>query len=122
MRNVFSAADVATMRERFDAWRVEMLVKHASTFVCGNHRVWMGSAGEAGGSDPSQRVLRGVQVRHAARCTAAPEASTLTGCPYPLQWPSYSDPVLDAYRTDPRMFTIVSALLGDDIKQIINQM
>ncbi len=38
------------------------------------------------------------------------------------QWPSYHDPVLDAVRTDPRLFGILSPLLGPDLKQIINQM
>ena len=39
-----------------------------------------------------------------------------------VQWPSYVDPVLARYRNDPRMLAILSPLLGDDLKQIINQM
>jgi ectoine hydroxylase-related dioxygenase (phytanoyl-CoA dioxygenase family) len=39
-----------------------------------------------------------------------------------VQWPSYVDPVLARYRTDPRMLAIVAPLLGKDLKQIINQM
>ncbi len=39
-----------------------------------------------------------------------------------VQWPSYFDPVLEAYRRDPRMMEIVEPLIGRDVKQIINQM
>jgi len=97
VRGVFSAAEVAAMKARFDAWRSEMLAAHHATFVRGNHRVWMAEGG-AGGAGAAKRVLRGVQ------------------------WPSYTDPVLDAFRTDARLFAIASALIGRDIKQIINQM
>ena len=98
VRGVFPSSDVEALRARFDAWRAEMLERHESTFVQGNHRVWVGAAGAQGGEGPSQRVLRGVQ------------------------WPSYQDPVLDAYRTHPRLYALVSALLGSDVKQVINQM
>jgi ectoine hydroxylase-related dioxygenase (phytanoyl-CoA dioxygenase family) len=98
IRGVFPPSDVAVLRERFDAWRSEMLERHESTFVKGNHRVWVGAAGSVGGGGSAKRVLRGVQ------------------------WPSYEDPVLDKFRTDARLFPIVSALLGPDVKQIINQM
>ncbi len=39
-----------------------------------------------------------------------------------MQWPSYVDPVLDRFRLDRRMFDIVAPLIGNDLKQIINQM
>lgn len=39
-----------------------------------------------------------------------------------VQWPAYIDPVLARYRTDPRLLAILSPLLGNDLKQIINQM
>lgn len=39
-----------------------------------------------------------------------------------MQWPSYVDPLLDAVRKDARMLAIVAPLLGQDLKQIINQM
>jgi ectoine hydroxylase-related dioxygenase (phytanoyl-CoA dioxygenase family) len=39
-----------------------------------------------------------------------------------MQWPSYFDPVLDRFRKDPRVLTILKPLLGADLKQIINQM
>lgn len=39
-----------------------------------------------------------------------------------VQWPSYFDPVLARYRNDPRMLAILAPLLGENLKQIINQM
>jgi ectoine hydroxylase-related dioxygenase (phytanoyl-CoA dioxygenase family) len=42
----------------------------------------------------------------------------LSGC----QWQSWADPVLDRVRTDPRMLAICEPLIGNDLKQIINQM
>jgi ectoine hydroxylase-related dioxygenase (phytanoyl-CoA dioxygenase family) len=39
-----------------------------------------------------------------------------------VQWPSYQDPVLARFRIHPAMLTILRGLLGDDIKQIINQL
>jgi ectoine hydroxylase-related dioxygenase (phytanoyl-CoA dioxygenase family) len=38
------------------------------------------------------------------------------------QWPAYFDAALDAMRVDLRLFEIVRPLLGDDVKQIINQL
>jgi ectoine hydroxylase-related dioxygenase (phytanoyl-CoA dioxygenase family) len=38
-----------------------------------------------------------------------------------MQWPSYHDAVMDHFRTDPRLLTILSPLIGENIKQIINQ-
>jgi ectoine hydroxylase-related dioxygenase (phytanoyl-CoA dioxygenase family) len=97
VRGVFSPDEVATMKARFDDTRAAMLEKHHATFVRGNHRVWVAEGG-AGGAGATRRVLRGVQ------------------------WPSYEDATLDAFRTDPKLFAIASALIGRDIKQIINQM
>jgi len=37
------------------------------------------------------------------------------------QWPSYGDPVLARFRNDPRVLDIVAPLIGQDLKQIINQ-
>src|SRR5215813_4695595 len=39
-----------------------------------------------------------------------------------VQWPSYVDPVLDRYRLDRRVLEIVGPLIGESLKQIINQM
>jgi ectoine hydroxylase-related dioxygenase (phytanoyl-CoA dioxygenase family) len=97
VRGVFSAEEVASMKARFDEWRATMLETHHATFVRGNHRVWI-TEGGVGGEGASKRVLRGVQ------------------------WPSYTDATLDAFRTDARLFAIASALIGRDVKQIINQM
>ena len=38
------------------------------------------------------------------------------------QWPSYFDKSLDRYRIDPRMLAIIKPLIGDNVKQIINQL
>jgi Phytanoyl-CoA dioxygenase (PhyH) len=39
-----------------------------------------------------------------------------------LQWPAYIDDVLARYRIDRRMHRVLAPLLGNDLKQIINQM
>jgi ectoine hydroxylase-related dioxygenase (phytanoyl-CoA dioxygenase family) len=39
-----------------------------------------------------------------------------------VQWPAYSDGVLDRFRLDRRLYDIVAPLIGSDLKQIINQM
>jgi ectoine hydroxylase-related dioxygenase (phytanoyl-CoA dioxygenase family) len=39
-----------------------------------------------------------------------------------VQWPSYFDEVLARYRTDSRILRIIEPLVGDNLKQIINQM
>ncbi len=39
-----------------------------------------------------------------------------------VQWPSYVDDVLARYRIDSRMQRILAPLIGNDLKQIINQM
>ncbi len=38
-----------------------------------------------------------------------------------VQWPSYSDPVFARYRVDRRLLEILQPLIGNDLKQIINQ-
>ena len=38
-----------------------------------------------------------------------------------VKWPSYTFPVFEQYRTDPRIFKILQPLLGNNIKQITNQ-
>ena len=39
-----------------------------------------------------------------------------------VQWPSYGDGVLNGVRQDRRMLQLVEPLIGNDVKQIINQM
>lgn len=39
-----------------------------------------------------------------------------------MQWPSYHDAVMDHYRTDPRLLMILEPLIGNNIKQVINQL
>jgi hypothetical protein len=38
-----------------------------------------------------------------------------------MQWPSYHDAVMDKFRTDPRLLMIIEPLIGNSVKQIINQ-
>jgi len=38
------------------------------------------------------------------------------------QWPSYFDDILHRYRIDPRMLAVIEPLIGDNVKQIINQL
>lgn len=38
-----------------------------------------------------------------------------------MQWPSYHDAVMDKFRTDPRLLKIVEPIIGNSVKQIINQ-
>src|SRR5690606_11513130 len=38
------------------------------------------------------------------------------------QWPSYFDPVLEAFRRDTRIRDVRAPLIGHDVKQIINQL
>jgi len=42
----------------------------------------------------------------------------ISGC----QWQSWADPVLNKIRTDPRMLAIIEPMIGNHVKQIINQM
>ena len=42
----------------------------------------------------------------------------INGC----QWQSWVDPVLNRVRTDPRMLALVEPLIGNNLKQIINQL
>lgn len=39
-----------------------------------------------------------------------------------VQWPAYEDAVLDRVRRDPRWLKLLRPLIGDNVKQIINQM
>lgn len=105
-RGVFSTEEIAALKGRFDVWYGRCLDRHGDflgkakganvTFTKGNHRVWLGKAPE--GAAPDGRYVRG------------------------LQWPSYEDGVLDGIRTDPRLYQLLSPLLGHNIKQLINQM
>jgi ectoine hydroxylase-related dioxygenase (phytanoyl-CoA dioxygenase family) len=38
-----------------------------------------------------------------------------------VQWPSYHQPLLNSVRLDPRFAALLDALIGEDLKQIINQ-
>ena len=67
-------------------------IRHPSTFRHRNKVIWIEDDQDVG------RIIRG------------------------MQWPSYEDAVLNAVRTDPRLFCVLEPLIGNNIKQIINQM
>ena len=49
---------------------------------------------------------------------ATPEGETLVRM---VQWPSYHQPALNAVRLEPRFAELLEPLIGNDLKQIINQ-
>jgi len=67
-------------------------MRHPSTFRHLNKVIWIEHA------EPVGRFVRG------------------------MQWPSYEDEVLDSVRTDTRMLSILEPLIGNNLKQIINQL
>lgn len=91
LRGVFTAAEIAVLKQAFDRTYAEGMTHHAA---------W----------------------RHQNRFFWVNEHPTVgrfvSGC----QWQAWADPVLDRVRNDPRMLAILKPLIGEDIKQIINQM
>ena len=67
-------------------------MRHPSTFRHLNKVIWIEEAANVG------RFVRG------------------------MQWPSFEDDILDAVRTDPRMLSMIEPLIGNNLKQIINQL
>jgi len=95
IRDVFSPHEVAQMSTVVDRWKFtgQLLGK---TWRKQNTVIWVD---QTHGSDASgSNVVRG------------------------MQWPSYHDPVMDHYRTDPRLLMILEPLIGVNIKQVINQL
>ena len=39
-----------------------------------------------------------------------------------MQWPSYEEPALELQRRDPRMLAVLEPLIGNNIRQIVNQL
>ncbi len=64
----------------------------------------------------------GASFRHGNVLFAFGQDSALGAILRMAQWPAYFDAVLDKFRVDRRVFDIVRPLLGDDVKQIINQL
>ena len=90
-RGVFSKAEIAGLRERFDRTYEEGMRHHAS-WRHQNRVFWVQEHKEVG--------------------------RFVSGC----QWQSWADPKLDWLRTDPRILAMLEPLIGNDIKQITNQM
>ncbi len=70
----------------------------------------------------AQGLNHGRAFRHGNTFYSVTEDDALGPVMRMMQWPAYVDPVLDRFRLDPRMCDIVSPLIGDNLKQIINQM
>lgn len=94
IRNVFSEAEIAQMMQACERWKFtgQLLGR---TWRKQNTVMWINE--ERDGASKGETVVRG------------------------MQWPSYHDPIMDHYRTDPRLLMILEPLIGNNIKQIINQ-
>jgi ectoine hydroxylase-related dioxygenase (phytanoyl-CoA dioxygenase family) len=70
----------------------------------------------------AEGMARGASWRHGNLFYRLGEDAHLGRVLRLVQWPSYVDPVLARYRTDPRLLATVAPLIGRDLKQIINQL
>lgn len=70
----------------------------------------------------AEGMARGASWRHGNLFYRLGEDAHLGRVLRLVQWPSYVDPVLARYRTDPRLLAVVAPLIGRDLKQIINQL
>lgn len=66
-------------------------------------------------------LSRGKSWRHGNLCYRVTGDPALGSVATMAQWPAYHDPVLEKFRTDPRVLAIIAPLIGNDLKQIINQ-
>jgi ectoine hydroxylase-related dioxygenase (phytanoyl-CoA dioxygenase family) len=98
VREVYEPHEVAQMATAVDRWKfIGELLGH--TWRKQNTVIWVDKSHQNElPPDQRQSVVRG------------------------MQWPCYHDPVLDHYRTNPRMLMILEPLIGCDVKQIINQL
>lgn len=92
IRNVFAAHEVEQLQQACDRWKFTGTLL-GKTWRKQNTVIWVDK-----GRGENESIVRG------------------------MQWPSYHDPVMDHYRTDPRMLMILEPLIGCDIKQVINQL
>jgi ectoine hydroxylase-related dioxygenase (phytanoyl-CoA dioxygenase family) len=67
-------------------------------------------------------IALGGSFRHGNLLYRVGEDERLDKIVHMVQWPSYGDPLLARIRTDARLLALIAPLLGDDIKQIINQL
>ncbi|MGZ8311198.1 MAG: phytanoyl-CoA dioxygenase family protein [Allosphingosinicella sp.] len=91
VRNFFSASEIETIAAATDQIHAEGL-RHGRCFRHGN--LFYNVAPANGDGPPRVRMV---------------------------QWPSYHQPALDAVRLDPRFAELLAPLIGNDLKQIINQ-
>ncbi|MEM6315386.1 MAG: phytanoyl-CoA dioxygenase family protein [Planctomycetota bacterium] len=100
VKNVFGEHDIAQMATAIERWKFfgNLLGR---TWRKQNTIIWV---------EDAHRETAPTEQGHAPQVTVRG-----------MQWPSYHDPVLDHYRVDPRMLMILEPLIGNDIKQIINQ-
>jgi hypothetical protein len=91
VRGFFSAAEIADIGAALDQLHSEG-VAHGRCFRHGN--LFYNVARERDGSEPLVRMV---------------------------QWPSYHQPVLNGVRLDTRFAELLDPLIGNDLKQIINQ-
>ena len=91
VRGFFTRVEIAELSNALDQLYAEG-VDHGRCFRHGN--LFYNVAREREGSEPLVRMV---------------------------QWPSYHQPVLNAVRLDPRFCDLLQPLIGNDLKQIINQ-
>ena len=91
VRGFFTRVEIAELSNALDQLYAEG-VDHGRCFRHGN--LFYNVAREREGSEPLVRMV---------------------------QWPSYHRPVLNAVRLDPRFCDLLQPLIGNDLKQIINQ-
>ncbi|NRA39578.1 MAG: phytanoyl-CoA dioxygenase family protein [Planctomycetes bacterium] len=90
--NVFSAEEMDALATACDRWKWVASL-HEKTWRKGNTVMWIDARDE----ENDEALLRG------------------------MQWPSYDDEVFDSFRTDQRLLQIMEPLIGNNLKQIINQ-
>lgn len=92
VKRVFREHEIAQMRQSMDRWRW-LGTMLRRTWRWRNTILWINEDKASG-----EPIVRG------------------------MQWPSYHDAVMDRFRTDPRLLAILKPLIGDNLKQIINQL
>jgi len=91
IRNVLAEHEIEQIRTAMDKWKW-MGQMLGRTWRRQNTVIWVNESQESG-----EKIVRG------------------------MQWPSYHDAVMDHFRTHRRLLMILEPLIGNDIKQIINQ-
>ncbi|MBT3375673.1 MAG: hypothetical protein HN742_43430 [Lentisphaerae bacterium] len=92
LRGVFGEREIEQLRQSMDRWRW-LGEMLRRTWRWQNTVIWVNED-----ADTAEPIVRG------------------------MQWPSYHDAVMDRFRTDPRFLAMLKPLIGDNVKQIINQL